>query len=1199
MDLICESLNDQQKRAVTFDHTQALQVVAGPGTGKTKVLTSRVAYLLLEKKIKPGNIIVTTFTRKATNEMIERLEALLKGTGVNTKGLWIGTFHSICSRLLRQQGWKIELPKDWRTLSDTDVDPILQKLVEETPDQIRDYANDFSRKVNLTRPNNKNEWEVNPKMVKKNISKLKSEGLLVEEYKNSDDHDPALLHFYERYQSELQAQHALDYDDLLLYAFKLLTKERCLPHIQHVLVDEFQDTNGIQLDLMYLLARGRDTFSQGVTVVGDPDQSIYAFRNALSQNFGEMLVKCPLPCSQIVLVENYRSSQRILNTSDTLIRQQKRGRENRLPLRAQFDLAFPPVYITFPATFLESTALAREILYLRSLPNLWTYNDFAILVRQRRQIRGLEKALIEHRIPYKIVKGHAFWELKEINGMMDLLKVVYSDYEKYSILRALQYPARGLGKVNATRIEQLIPQYASPFETLQEISRCPEKFSFPSKTLTIVKDFVSLIESCRSLCKDAPNLAVLSDLFEKLYEGSGLRYEYLYVDGKKKADVDPEASPNLDNKRHKNLQILKSHLTSFKPVYDPVSPDGLSEEDETSDPVSKDGIKIEETTSPTSQHHSSTTWANREQRSNAPPTNDEELPVVDIQDVLRQFINSINLYSSEIESDELQKTEQERKESEAREKQGYVTISTIHGSKGLEWPVVMIPDVVEGIIPSVFFNDDNDDEDDSEATDEDVKDEKSKKQDNSKKYKTRKVEESLDEERRMFFVAQTRAKTLLYITATSSENTSDDRFNKVPSRFLTPELKQTMCDEQRVFQSLEMIKALYRSFKIPTPSNEDKFSLKTLIDDYNQFVNDRRERIVWRGTVIYDPTKLDISENAKISPSMFGVTTAASQLNRNRRSPSPRRASLGLSRHGSNQSVSPVRAGSTQNSLNRVHTRAPSYAPPIITSRAPTYAPSYAPPRTAPNNNTARGRSFAPRNTALPLSSSPSRKLYAPKKLEKGTKLVPLNEPTLAPGDVANLSPTRRSARPTGERSPTRQASPTRKASPVRQKSPTKPKTARQLAGIDTKATISKSMDLTDENVPLSTSPIKQRASRGFKRKIVAESIQLQELPEEEDTPPKIENAEADSDDDYEYKDITAGELLHNPRDLKVDNRPILTSAKTLADATKENSKKRKAPLKASNKKKVKQEAPSEGLDIMSRLAKAKQQAKDNVIVID
>ena len=184
---------------------------------------------------------------------------------------------------------------------------------------------------------------------------------------------------------------------------------------------------------------------------------------------------------------------------------------------------------------------------------------------------------------------------------------------------------------------------------------------------------------------------------------------------------------------------------------------------------------------------------------------------MDIQDVLRQFINSINLYSSEIESDELQKTEQERKESEAREKQGYVTISTIHGSKGLEWPVVMIPDVVEGIIPSVFFNDDNDDEDDSEATDEDVKDEKSKKQDNSKKYKTRKVEESLDEERRMFFVAQTRAKTLLYITATSSENTSDDRFNKVPSRFLTPELKQTMCDEQRVFQSLEMIKALYLS----------------------------------------------------------------------------------------------------------------------------------------------------------------------------------------------------------------------------------------------------------------------------------------------------------------------------------------------------------------------------------------------------
>ncbi|SCU90352.1 LANO_0D08438g1_1 [Lachancea nothofagi CBS 11611] len=912
MELVLNSLNEKQRESAIFDYTKALQIVAGPGTGKTKVLTTRVAYLLLEKGINPSDVVITTFTKKATLEMIERISFLLEGTGINPKSLWIGTFHSICARVLRQHGWRIGLPKDWRTFSDSDTDPIISTLVEKIPDQIRDFAHSYTRKVNLLRPNSKRDWAVHPAAVKKMISWLKSEGVTADEYRARNDHDPALLHFYDQYQAELKSQHALDFDDLLLSAFKLLSKQRCLPNIKHVLVDEFQDTNSIQLNLMYLFARGNSSQSQGITAVGDPDQSIYAFRNALAGNFTDMITHCPIPCSRIVLVENYRSSQKILTTSEMLIKQQQTGREDRLPLRAQFDSDFPPVYIEFPAKFLESRALAKELIYLRSLPNLWNYNDFALLVRHRRQIRPLETSLIEHRIPYKIVNGRAFWELKEINGMMDLLKCVYSNFEKNAILRALQYPARGMGSATAKKLEIMFVDYRSPFEALSDIMNGPQKNTLPPKAVTVINNFISLIEKCRDLLTDATGVEIISSIFDQLYEESGLRYEYQYVDGKKKAEVNPKGEPDLMNKRHLNILILREHVANFKPMEE--------------DLAQRDGPVDE---------------------------NPESDKYVNIHDLLREFIDSVNLYSTETEVDESQMSKKQIQQKKKREEEGFVTISTIHGAKGLEWPVVMIPGCVEGVIPCVFSN--KEDTDDSENETDSGTSKTTAANNSPRKMRQKNSEGSLDEERRMFFVAQTRAKHLLYLTSTLS-NDSESRYeSSTPSRFLTADLVSTMCQEQKLFGDVKSIEKLYRAVGKSLPSGNPAFSTDVLIKDYEMFINNRRERMIWRGSTVFDPARLKLSENTNQPPANYGITTAAMQL---KNTPTNIRGPP----HYSQKLALPNSAARTSSD------------PSALTAR--NMAPNYG---LARSNSIGAPKNYAPKATLHKVTKTPQASSFAPK----------------------------------------------------------------------------------------------------------------------------------------------------------------------------------------------------------------------------
>lgn len=1022
---ILSSLNEQQLLATKFDPTQALQVIAGPGTGKTKVLTSRVAYMLLRHRINPSDIIVTTFTNKAAKEMVERLNLILKDTGIPLNNLLIGTFHGICLRILNKFGHKIGLTAGWRIVEEREIDNIVNEMIKKVPDQIRDYANSFQRVTNLCRPSrNGDVWEINAKMIKKEISKLKSNALLPEEYEKEPVHDTALAYFYHKYQEKLNELNTLDFDDLLMYCFRLLTKERCLPNVKHVFVDEFQDTNSIQMDLMFLMAKGDHHISRGITVVGDPDQSIYAFRNALDQNFQEMINKSPLPCSQIVLIQNYRSTQKILDTSEALIQQQQKGRTPRAPLRAQFDCNVPPVYVEFPVLFLQAPSFAKEILYLKALPNLFTWNDFAILVRQRRQIKSIETALIEHRIPYKIIRGRAFWELKEITAMLNLFRCIISDKDTTAILQSLIYPSRGLGQTTLEKIKILMDKSSengkgTAFDVLRKILSNEITFKMNAKIRSVISSFVEVIDYCRVNKDVRATETILTDLFDKLYKDSGLEQAYLYEDGGKKQDTSAVATsePNYENARHKNVGTLKKHFLGVKQIEE-VNPDLIGDSEDNN----KSGSLIEN---------------------------------VSVNEYISNFFNSLSIFSTD--SDDLDK--------EAESSQGQVTISTIHGAKGLEWPAVFVPGCCEGIIPSIFSREEeeaNENDDD----DEDTSDSQNSSKNTTKRPKNADV--TLDEERRMFFVAQTRAKVLLYLS--SVKENENNSMSGGPSRFLTSALLATMVDDQKVFADVKNIKSLYNAMKKPLPGRDisDRFSFKVLLKDYADFIANRREKLVWGGRQISNVQVVNLLKNkAGTSSSLLSdFSTAADQLKMD------------------TQFKQPVKQ----------------------------YAPSYPSSKASTTTNTLR----SPQRSYAPISNrkrSPSpKKLFAP---PVSNHVSPIKGKTLSFPTQTNSN---------------------------------------SIDGAGGRNSM-------DDSRP--SHLLRKEASFEFVKTV------------------KIE-------------DTTASEILHNPEDLIVDDRPIIASAKTLVDAI--NKKKTKEEARTT---KVKAESPentqlSTQKKVTKKKAKPKSEPKRN-----
>ncbi|KAL6940230.1 hypothetical protein ACO0QE_004127 [Hanseniaspora vineae] len=855
-------LNDSQHRAVVFDPKKVLQVNAPPGTGKTKVIISRIVYLLTVAKLPPESIICTTFGVKAKEEIVDRLSKALENTDINYTQVNVGTFHGICYGILRKNGYRIGCT-DLEVISDDDQEKLLKKMVEDVPPHILDAASSFLRKKNLMMMNKDGAYVLSVKLIKSNISKLKSQGQSVQDYTNAHDVDQALLYFYEKYQKAMKEQKKVDFDDLLLQAYTLLKEHNCLKQVQHVLVDEFQDTSVLQMQLMFLFARGRSVNCNGITVVGDPDQCIYAFRDAMPHNFKDMIHTSPVPVTTITLNQNYRSTQRIVDSCQNLMKQQQKGRDNTTKLFAQYDSKFGPVFHSYHNFKEEANGIVSEIMYLKSLPDLFSYNDFSILVRQRRQIPALEKALIEARLPYQIIKGQSFWERREVKSIMNNIKLVLSDYEPFALEDALLYPARGLGKAGFEKIKNKLTEEANSFNQLKKHYNL-----LPTKGKKVAKKLIETIETARAMFENGTSKGHMEEIFDYIYEHSGLKHELTMnkKDQKNKQQIsntqtsdDAENAPNLFSPKHLNVMQVKEQLMEFSNDYNQMNVDDEEEDNDVIFSLSRASSAL--TSKVEDNDFSDLDSADVVEKSNGSSKTPE---TIYDKSFVREFVSSVRLYGDKESEDE-----------ESQFKEGRVTVCTTHKAKGCEWPVVFVPGCTEGVNPSLFANDveDEDSEDESEATNNANKPGKYKKT----------MDELLNEERRVFYVALSRAKVQLYLSSveTFSTRNSEGEHKLVRSRFITEGFLKTVEKTQHLFDSVGNIRSFYETMGVQFQRDIVNYSFQQLIDDYDSYLSDERLHFFWMGSQVFVKNGINLSFNhINASPKKYssGFTSAAEQL---------------------------------------------------------------------------------------------------------------------------------------------------------------------------------------------------------------------------------------------------------------------------------------------------------------------------------
>ncbi|KIW07007.1 uncharacterized protein PV09_01902 [Verruconis gallopava] len=430
MENILFGLNDQQKCAVSCP-SDVLQVLAPPGSGKTKTLTARVAYHIAHDGLKPWNMIVCTFTIKAAREMKERIRAFV-GEELERK-LILGTFHSVARRYLSTYGHHIGIPAHFGIADSNDSLAMIKRIIK------------------------RNNFSMEPARARSAISKRKS-GLEAFTSTRRAARIEADQQEFEaicaEYEEELKSAKLLDYDDLLLRCVELLTKfPECVSNIEAVLIDEFQDTNHVQYELMNLFAQHRQRRPRNrvpkITIVGDPDQSIYSFRSAEIENLARMQGK--YKDTQIVhLEENYRSSGAILRLALEVIEQD--ASRPQKSVRATHSVGESPVLRTLASAGAEAAWLVSEIrrsLHLNA--GLLNYADYAVLLRSASLSRLIEAELGRAGIPYRMVGGHKFFDRVEVRILLDYLRVISQPDHNDALLRVLNVPSRKLGET-ATKV---------------------------------------------------------------------------------------------------------------------------------------------------------------------------------------------------------------------------------------------------------------------------------------------------------------------------------------------------------------------------------------------------------------------------------------------------------------------------------------------------------------------------------------------------------------------------------------------------------------------------------------------------------------------------------------------------------------------------------------------------------------------------
>ncbi len=547
---ILADLNPAQREAAEAINGPVL-ILAGPGSGKTRVITHRIAYLIKVCGVNPRRIMAVTFTNKAAREMEERLHRLVSGS---VKDLTLGTFHAICARILRKDGKAIGVNPRFVIYDEEDQISVIKRSTQEVGLDPKQYA---------------------PQAIKSAISAAKSHILTPEDYiqRSRSYFEEVAGRIYERYQQLLGESRALDFDDLLLKAVQLFRKSpevlsRYQRRYRHIHVDEFQDTNLTQYELVKQLA-GK---YRNICVVGDPDQSIYSWRFADLRNI--LSFEKDYPEAKVILLEqNYRSTKKILETASYVISaNQQRKPKNLWTDNEQGELTM------VVETYTEQEEAQFVVNGVERLVDggKVKLGDCAVMYRTNAQSRALEEAFVRYGIPYKLVAGTRFYERREIKDVIAYLRLIQNPYDSVSLLRVINVPGRGIGQQTLAKLSGWAKsQGISRYEALQLLAKPKDKepqLPVSPRIAKALTDFLNLIEGFITHSKKLN----LVDLFDLVVKGSGYKdYILKGVDGEERWDNIMElrtvAQQYRDLKPREGLAVFLEGVTLVSDV------DGLDE----------------------------------------------------------------------------------------------------------------------------------------------------------------------------------------------------------------------------------------------------------------------------------------------------------------------------------------------------------------------------------------------------------------------------------------------------------------------------------------------------------------------------------------------------------------------------------------------------------------------------------------------
>ncbi|MFG3435770.1 DNA helicase PcrA [Nonomuraea sp. NPDC047897] len=626
---LLDGLNAQQREAV-IHHGSPLLIVAGAGSGKTRVLTHRIAYLLAERDVHPGEILAITFTNKAAREMKERIDKLV---GPRSRAMWVMTFHSACMRILRREAKRLGFPSSFSIYDQADSQRLMAMVCREMDLDPKRYP---------------------PRSFSAQVSNFKNELI---DYETALDRagshlEKVLAEAYKSYQLKLTESGAMDFDDIIMNTVTLFqlfpeVAEHYRMRFRHVLVDEYQDTNHAQYILIRELV-GRPELRTGdgelirsgadqseLCVVGDADQSIYAFRGATIRNILEFERDYP-DARTILLEQNYRSTQNILAAANAVIARN----ESRKPKNLWSDQGDGPKIVGYVADneHDEAVFVAQEVDRLCDEEDVRP-GDVAVFYRTNAASRVFEEIFIRTGLPYKVVGGVRFYERKEVKDLLAYLRVLANPGDVVSLRRILNVPKRGIGDRAEAMIEALSSRERISY--WDALRRADEAYGMATRSLNAVREFVAMIEELIGKAAGMPPSA----LAEEVLVATGYRAEL-------EASEDPQ-----DESRLENLNELVSVASEFEEA----NPEGT----------------------------------------------------------LVEFLEQVSLVA---DADQIP---------EADGGQGVVTLMTLHTAKGLEFPVVFLTAMEDGVFPHV---------------------------------RSLGEPKELEEERRLAYVGITRARQRLYLT---------------------------------------------------------------------------------------------------------------------------------------------------------------------------------------------------------------------------------------------------------------------------------------------------------------------------------------------------------------------------------------------------------------------------------------------------